>query len=82
MSDKAERLQALEVDVDTRLADLWAMAWDEDTKIADALEDEDVARAVGHMVRAAYGRGYCDALEEERQGRRGELATAHGYRAP
>jgi hypothetical protein len=72
----------LEVDVDVRLAALWALVWERDTALAQAMdEDQDLADAVGSALRAAYGRGYCDALQEEREGRRAELATAHGYRA-
>lgn len=80
---KAERLAGLEADVDARLAELWLMAWERGTSIAEAMGlSQDLADQVGALLRAAYGRGYCDALIEEKKGRRGELAKAHGYLSP
>ena len=34
---------------------------------------------VAAFIRAAYGKGYCDALTEESPG---ELCVEHGYRMP
>ena len=79
MSDKRE---SLKVDVDTRLLDIWEVLW-EPGHLADTLrEDEGLATVIGSGLRAAYVRGYLDALQEESQGRRGELAREHGYREP
>jgi hypothetical protein len=64
------RLDLLELDIDLRLAELWAQAaeteeWDLDT--------------VAAFMRAAYGQGYCDSLAEDRPG---SLCIDHGYRVP
>ncbi len=53
-----------------RLADLWREA----NEIAEwNLE------VVGAFIRAAYGKGYCDALTEDDPG---SLCVEHGYRVP
>lgn len=63
-------LQALEVDVDTRLARVWAQVWQADT----------IDRSVfASALRMAYAEGYVDALREDTAGRRCSLASAHGY---
>jgi len=63
------RLERLEIDIDTRLRDLW----DEAYRIPEwNLE------LVAAFMRAAYGKGYCDSLKEER----GELLREHGYKVP
>jgi hypothetical protein len=80
--DRNERQTRLDIDVDTRLAELWALALDRETVIGAAMAvDLDMAHSIGLLLRAAYGLGYCDALQEDREGRRGELARANGYRA-
>ena len=67
---RPSRIDLLELDIDVRLADLWREASD----IADwNLE------VVGAFIRAAYGKGYCDALTEEAPG---SLCVEHGYRVP
>jgi hypothetical protein len=71
--------QGLEIDVDTRLAELWALVWEPGTRIAGALEDDAVRDTFGHAIRAAYCQGYTDAIREVRDGRPGELARTHGY---
>ena len=64
------RIDLLELDIDVRLSDLWREALD----IGDwNLE------VVGAFIRAAYGKGYCDALIEEDPG---SLCVEHGYRVP
>lgn len=79
MSD--ERLQRLAIDVDTRLTPLWLLVWEPGSALADAMSEAPaLADIVGGLMRAAYGLGYQDALREDRDGRRGELARAHGYR--
>ena len=67
---RPSRIDLLELDIDVRLAALWREASD----IADwNLE------VVGAFIRAAYGKGYCDALIEEAPGL---LCVEHGYRVP
>jgi len=53
-----------------RLADLWREA---------ATIDEWSLEVVSAFMRAAYGKGYCDALTEESPG---SLCADHGYRVP
>ena len=70
MPDSPTRIELLELDIDLRLADLWREAVD----VSDwSLE------IVAAFIRAAYGKGYCDALTEEDQG---SLCLEHGYRMP
>jgi hypothetical protein len=70
MAKHPSRIDLLELDIDLRLADLWREASD----ISDwSLE------VVAAFLRAAYGKGYCDALTEEAPG---SLCADHGYRVP
>lgn len=70
MAKHPSRIDLLELDIDLRLADLWREA-------ADISEwNLDVVAA---FLRAAYGKGYCDALTEEAPG---SLCHDHGYRVP
>jgi hypothetical protein len=70
MADGPSRIELLELDIDLRLADLWREAID----VSDwSLE------IVAAFIRAAYGKGYCDALTEEAPG---SLCIDHGYRMP
>jgi hypothetical protein len=70
MPKRPTRIDLLELDIDLRLADLWREA-------ADVQEwNLDVVAA---FMRAAYGKGYCDALTEELPG---SLCEDHGYRIP
>jgi hypothetical protein len=70
MAKHPSRIDLLELDIDLRLADLWREA-------ADTAEwNLDVVAA---FLRAAYGKGYCDALTEEAPG---ALCVEHGYRVP
>ena len=56
MAKHPSRIDLLELDIDLRLTDLWREA-------ADIQEwNLDVVAA---FMRAAYGKGYCDALTEE-----------------
>jgi hypothetical protein len=64
------RIDLLELDIDLRLADLWREA----TEISDWSLD-----VVAAFMRAAYGKGYCDALTESAPG---SLCAEHGYRVP
>jgi hypothetical protein len=52
-------IELLELDIDLRLADLWASMVEVDEWSADI---------VMALMRAAYGKGYCDALVEEEPG--------------
>ena len=59
MQRRPTRIDLLELDIDVRLADLWREAND---------IDEWNLEVVGAFMRAAYGKGYCDALTEESPG--------------
>ena len=70
MANDPSRIDLLELDIDLRLADLWREAVD----VSDwSLE------IVAAFIRAAYGKGYCDALTEASPG---SLCAEHGYRVP
>jgi hypothetical protein len=67
---RPSRIDLLELDIDLRLADLWREAAD----VGDwTLE------VVAAFIRAAYGKGYCDALIEESPG---SLCVEHGFEIP
>ena len=70
MPKRPSRIDLLELDIDLRLADLWRETLD----VADWNLD-----VVAAFLRAAYGKGYCDALTEESPG---SLCHDHGYRVP
>ena len=70
MSKHPSRIDLLELDIDLRLADLWREA---------AGITEWNLEVVAAFMRAAYGKGYCDALTEESPG---SLCADHGYRVP
>ena len=68
--DTADRIDLLELDIDLRLADLWREAPD---------VSEWNLEVVAAFMRAAYGKGYCDALTEDSPG---ALCHDHGYEIP
>jgi hypothetical protein len=68
--ESPSRIDLLELDIDLRLADLWREAVD--------VEDWSL-EIVAAFIRAAYGKGYCDAFTEESPG---SLCVDHGYRMP
>lgn len=70
MSKRPSRIDLLELDIDLRLTDLWREA-------ADVSEWS--LEIVAAFMRAAYGKGYCDALTEDQPG---SLCEEHGYRIP
>ncbi len=70
MSNIPTRIDLLELDIDLRLSDLWREAVD---------VSEWNLEVVAAFIRAAYGKGYCDALTEESPG---ALCLEHGYRIP
>ena len=70
MAKRPSRVDLLELDIDLRLADLWR----ELCEITDW--NLEIAAA---FMRAAYGKGYCDALSEDDPG---SLCLDHGYRLP
>lgn len=70
MAARPTRVDLLELDIDLRLVDLWREA-------ADVSEWS--IEVVAAFMRAAYGKGYCDALTEESPG---SLCVEHGYRVP
>ena len=70
MAKRPTRIELLELDIDLRLVDLWGEAcgvteWN--------------LEVVAAFLRAAYGKGYCDALTEDAPG---SLCRDHGYRIP
>jgi len=70
MAQRITRIDLLELDIDLRLTDLWREA----SEITEwNLE------VVAAFMRAAYGKGYCDALTEDAPG---SLCVEHGYRVP
>ena len=70
MPDRPSRIDLLELDIDLRLTELWREA---------AGIEEWSLEVVAAFMRAAYGKGYCDALTEELPG---SLCADHGYRVP
>jgi hypothetical protein len=70
MPKRPSRIDLLELDIDLRLADLW--------REASEIEDWNL-EVVAAFMRAAYGKGYCDALTEDLPG---ALCEEHGYRVP
>jgi hypothetical protein len=60
----------LELDLDTRLVEVWLQVWE---------RDEWAVGEIGSLLRLAYGRGYCDALTEPERGR---LCRDHGFPVP
>ena len=56
MPERPSRIDLLELDIDLRLTDLWREA---------AGIEEWSLEVVAAFMRAAYGKGYCDALTEE-----------------
>jgi hypothetical protein len=70
MAKRPSRIDLLELDIDLRLADLWV----------EASEVEEWGlEVVAALMRAAYGKGYCDALTESEPG---SLCRDHGYVVP
>ena len=70
MPKRPSRIDLLELDIDLRLADLW--------REASEIEDWNLD-VVAAFMRAAYGKGYCDALTEDLPG---SLCEEHCYRVP
>jgi hypothetical protein len=70
MAKGPSRIDLLELDIDLRLTDLWREAAD---------VDEWNLEIVAAFMRAAYGKGYCDALTEDQPG---SLCHDHGYQIP
>ena len=70
MAKRPTRIELLELDIDVRLIDLW-------TEASEVGEWN--LEVVAAFMRAAYGKGYCDALTEELPG---SLCEEHGYRIP
>lgn len=70
MPKRPSRIDLLELDIDLRLTDLWREAGD---------VGEWNLEIVAAFMRAAYGKGYCDALTEDAPG---SLCEEHGYRIP
>lgn len=77
-----EQLLELALDIDVRLADIWATILECEPELGDVLEDDELRSTFASLLRVAYGRGYLDALNEDTAGNRGELTRAHGYVTP
>jgi len=71
------RVDILELDIDTRLLDLWKELGATAAQNGGVFDVDTVAA----YMRAAYGKAYCDALLENPQ-ERGSLCADHGYRVP
>jgi hypothetical protein len=70
MAQAPTRIELLELDIDLRITDLWR----------EALETEEWnLQVAAAFMRAAYGKGYCDALTEDTPG---SLCEEHGYKVP
>ena len=69
-----DRLDRLALDIDLRLREVWEFAFD--IKFDHGSFDME---SVGVLMRAAYGRGYMDGLEEPVEA---QLCRDHGYRVP
>jgi hypothetical protein len=67
------KIELLELDLDVRMHELW--------KEAHETENWNLELASAFM-RAAYGKGYYDALQEIEDGERGKLGVDNGYRLP
>ena len=67
---RPSRIDLLELDIDLRLTDLWREA----SEIGEWNLD-----VVAAFMRAAYGKGYCDAFTEDAPG---SLCADHGYEIP
>lgn len=68
--EQPTRIDLLELDIDLRLTELWREATDVTEWNLDV---------VSAFMRAAYGKGYCDALTEDAPG---SLCLEHGYDVP
>lgn len=71
------RIELLELDIDSRMVDLWRELGLLAARNGDSFSLDEVAA----FLRAAYGKAYCDALLENPQ-ERGALCNEHGYRVP
>lgn len=71
-----KRIDRLELDIDTRLSELWQELWASDD-FAVIHADERAREIFAVFMRAAYGRVYMDALKDK-----GELCLEHGYALP
>lgn len=80
-----ERQQAVNIDIDTRLMETWLDLTEPGGMLKEALGDTEdntlLWEFLGANFRAAYVRGYCDALREDREGFRSILTITHGYKA-
>ena len=78
MPKRPSRIDLLELDIDTRLPELWRELHSQ--TLAEEWPQEKLELIAAYM-RAAYGKGYCDALEEP-EDLSGALCFEHGYRVP
>ena len=70
MAKRPSRIDLLDLEIELRLTELWREAAD---------DGDGNLEIVAAFMRAAYGKGYCDALTEDIPG---SLCEEHGYRIP
>lgn len=74
-------IESLQAAIDVRLLDVYAKT-DYFTLGHWGDFNDDQRNAILTVVRAAYGRGYIEALEEDKTGNRGALCRQFGYAHP
>jgi len=73
---RPSRIDLLELDIDLRMADLWRDITD--LAVRYGWTEKQITTLAAYC-RAAYGKGYWDALTEDGPG---SLCLEHGYRVP
>lgn len=74
------KVERLELDIDGRLHEMRQEMY----KFHSELDPEEGWKisVIVAFVRAAYDKGYCDALRDDAQGERGKLYIDNGYAVP
>lgn len=65
--------------IDARILEIWTAIAD-GSPLGEAVDDDDAHAMLVACLRAAYGKGYTDALKEIDGGRRPVLPSVIGYR--
>jgi hypothetical protein len=76
--EELEKKQKIELDVDLRMLNLWE---DLTEVAAEKGWSAGTVKVIAIYMRAGYGAGYFQALEEKPEDR-GKLARDHGFRVP
>lgn len=79
MNQRAARKTRYFIDLDSRLMGLWSIIW-EDNSISRP--DTKGNKILTEAMRAAYDRGYKDALIEDTEGNRAKLYTDNDFPLP